>query len=151
MANQALALDLELFDVTKNGYAPVEQPKRKIQQPKLLREKPISKKRAYAEAKVSRAAAAKACAFALMMLIVIGSLIYCRVVLTNLRVELNNAKTELSASESEYTSLRMRYNSILAPDKVEEYARDELGMVKRENYQIRYFDISGSDGAKLTQ
>lgn len=148
MANQSLALDLELFDVTKNGYAPAEQPKRKIQQPKLLRENQISGKRAYAEAKVSRAAAVRACAFALMMLIVIGSLIYCRVVLTNRNIELNNAKTELAASQSEYTSLEMKYHSLLAPDKVEAYARDELGMVKRENYQIRYFDISGKDGAQ---
>lgn len=151
MANQSLALDLDLFDVTKNGYAPAEQPKRKIQQPKLLRERPINSKTAIAQAKVSRAAAARACAFALMMLIVIGSLIYCRVILTDKRVKLNEARTELAASESEYTSLKMRYNSILAPDKVEEYARDELGMVKRENYQVRYFDISGSDGAQLTQ
>lgn len=151
MANQSLALDLDLFDVSKSGYAPALKPERKVQQPELLREKPISKKRAFAEAKVSRAAAAKACAFALMMLLVIGSLIYCRVILTDLQVNLNNAKSELSASESEYTSLQMKYNSILAPDKVEEYARNELGMVKRENYQIRYFDISGSDGAQLTR
>lgn len=151
MANESLALDLELFDVTKSGYAPAVEPKRKAQQPRLLKEKPISRESAQAQEKISHAAAVKACTFALMMLIVIGSLIYCRVILTNLQVKLNTAQSELSASESDYTSLKMRYNSILAPDKVEEYARDELGMVKRENYQIRYFDISGSDGAQLTQ
>ncbi len=151
MANQSLALDLDLFDVSKNGYAPALKPERKTQQPKLLKEKPISRKTASAQAKVSRAAAAKACAVAFMLLMVIGSLIYCRVILTDLQVDLNNAKSELSASESEYTSLKMKYNSILAPDKVEEYARNELGMVKRENYQIRYFDISGKDGAQLTR
>lgn len=151
MANQSLAFDLDLFDVSKSGYAPAYKPERKVQQPELLKEKPISQKKAYADAKHSRATAAKACAAALMLLLVIGSLIYCRVILTNLQVDLNNARSELSASESEYTSLKMKYNSMLAPDKVEDYARNELGMVKRENYQIRYFDISGKDGAQLTR
>lgn len=148
MANQNIAFDLDLFDTAKNNYVPAEKPQRKIAKaPELLKEKPISKKAAQVEERHSRSATTKACAFALVALLVIGSLIYFRVILTNLQVELNKAQSELSATQSEYTSLQMKYNSLLAPDKVEEYARNELGMVKLENYQVRYFDMAGAGGA----
>ena len=152
MANNNIALDLDLFDTAKNGYIPAEQPhQRRIQRPELLKETPRSRKSEILDEKHSRASATRACAFALFALLLIGSLIYCRVILTNLQVRLNAAQKELSATQSEYTSLQMKYSSLLAPDKVEEYARNELGMVKLENYQIRYFDMSGSDGAGLAQ
>lgn len=149
MANANIALDLDLFDAAKSSYIPAERPQRKkVQEPKLLKEKPVSRQAVQLEEKHTRSAAVRACAFALFALMVIGSLIYCRVILTNLQVELNAAQSELAASQSEYTSLQMKYNSLLAPDKVEEYARNELGMVKLENYQVRYFDMSGGNAAQ---
>lgn len=152
MANNNIALDLDLFDTAKNGYIPAEQPqRRRVQRPELLKETPINRQNEKLNEKHSRSSATKACAFALFALLIIGSLIYSRVILTNLQVELNAVQKELSATQSEYTSLQMKYNSLLAPDKVEEYARNELGMVKLENYQIRYFDMSGGDGAGLAQ
>lgn len=151
MADFTSALDLDLFDNAKNGYAPEPIKKNRKQSLELLNDRPVTSKRAIYDAKTSRMAAIRACAFALTTLIVIGSLIYFRVVLTELQSELKAAQSELSVSESEYTSLQMKYNKLLSPDKVEEYARDELGMVKKENYQIRYFDLSGSDGAQLTK
>ena len=152
MANETLALDLDLFDSAKSGYAPeLETRKKNTKEPELVRTRPISRKEAVQQEKQSRSAALKACSFAMFALLIIGSLIYFRVILTNLNVELNAAKTELAASQSEYTTLQMKFNSLLAPDKVEAYARDELDMVKLENYQIRYFDLSGSDGAQLTR
>ena len=152
MANSNYALDLDLFDTAKNGYIPAEQPqRRRIQRPELLKETPISRKTEKLDEKHARIYAIKVCAFVLFTLLIIGSLIYSRVILTNLQVELNAAQKELSATQSEYTSLQMKYNSLLALDKVEEYARNELGMVKLENNQIRYFDMSGSDGTGLAQ
>lgn len=149
MANANIALDLDLFDTAKSSYVPAEKPQRKkVQEPELLKEKPVGRKAAQVEEKQTRSAAIKACAFALFALIVIGSLIYCRVILTDLQIKLNAVQSELAASQSEYTSLQMKYNSLLAPDKVEEYARNELGMVKLENYQVRYFDMSGENAAQ---
>ena len=151
MADFTTALDLDLFDTAKSGYAPTEIKKNKTKELSLLKEEPISPKKAAIDAKTSRAAAAKACAFALAALIVIGSLICFRVILTNKQAELRQKQAELNLLQSEYTSLQMKYNTLLSPDKVEQYAKDELGMVKKENYQIRYFDLSGSDGAQLTK
>lgn len=149
MANANIALDLDLFDTAKSSYVPAGKPQReKVKEPELLKEKPASRKAVQLEEKQTRSAAVRACAFALFALMVIGSLIYCRVILTDLQVKLNSVQSEYEASKSEYTSLQMKYNSLLTPDKVEEYARDELGMVKLENYQVRYFDMSGGSAAQ---
>ena len=153
MANETYALDLDLFDNTKNGYVPAyEEPqKKKTKEPEIFRPRKLSRQEELQQEKKSRMAAIRAGVFVLFSLLIIGSLIYFRVILTNLQVELNAAKTELAASQSEYVTLQMKFNSLLSPDKVEAYARDELDMVKLENYQIRYFDTSGSDGAQLIQ
>ncbi len=149
--NETAALDLDLFDVQKNAYVPQEIPKKRIQKPKLLEPKPVSRAQIAHESRESTKMAIRACAFALAMFLTIGAIIFCQVELTNLQIELTAKQNELSVLESENVSLKMKYNSMMSIDKVEEYAQSELGMVKRDSYQIDYFDISGESGAQLTQ
>lgn len=151
MANRNVALDLDLFDVQKNGYVPQETPEKRVRAPKLLETKPVSRAQVAAEARESLAAAVKACTFALAAFLIIGSLIFFRVQVTGLQVKLTEAKNNLSIAQSENVSLQMEYNSLMAMDKIEEYAQSKLGMVRRESYQIDYFDISDEGGAQLTQ
>ncbi len=149
--NEMLALDLDLFDVQKNAYVPQETPKKRIQKPKLLETKPVSRMQSAQEARESTKMAIRACAFALTMFLTIGAIIVCHVQLTNLQIDLTAKQNELSVVESENISLKMKYNSMMSMDKIEEYAQSELGMVKRESYQVEYFDISDESGAQLTQ
>lgn len=149
--NEMLALDLDLFDVQKNAYIPQETPKKRIQKPKLLETKPVSRMQTAQEARESTKMAIRACAFALTMFLTIGAIIVCHVQLTNLQIDLTKKQNELSVVESENISLKMKYNSMMSIDKIEEYAQSELGMVKRESYQVEYFDISDESGAQLTQ
>ena len=149
--NEMLALDLDLFDVQKNAYIPQETPKKRIQKPKLLETKPVSRMQTAQEARESTKMAIRACAFALTMFLTIGAIIVCHVQLTNLQIDLTKKQNELSVIESENISLKMKYNSMMSMDKIEEYAQSELGMVKRESYQVEYFDISDESGAQLTQ
>lgn len=149
--NEMLALDLDLFDVQKNAYVPQETPKKRIQKPKLLETKPVSRIQTAQEARESTKMAIRACAFALTMFLTIGAIIVCHVQLTNLQIDLTKKQNELSVVESENISLKMKYNSMMSMDKIEEYAQSELGMVKRESYQVEYFDISDESGAQLTQ
>ena len=151
MANNSLALDLDLFDTAKSGYVPEYEEEKKIVLPKVVGEEHESPEKIRRDTKISRAAAVRACAFAFAVFIVIGSLLCARAVLTDAQAELSEAKAELSTAQSDYTTLQMKFNTLLAPEKIEEYAVNELGMVKRENYQIRYFDLSGKGGAQLTQ
>ena len=149
--NETLALDLDLFDVQKNAYVPQEMPKKRIQKPKLLETKPVSRMQTAQEARESTKMAIRACAFALAMFLTIGAIIVCHVQLTNLQIDLTTKQNQLSIVESENISLKMKYNSMMSMDKIEEYAQSELGMVKRESYQVEYFDISSESGAQLTQ
>ena len=45
----------------------------------------------------------------------------------------------------------MQFNSLMSMDKIEEYAQTKLGMVKRESYQVRYFDMSEDDNTETAQ
>lgn len=151
MANENIALDLDLFDVQKNMYVPQDMPKKRIQKPTLLEPKPVSRKQEAKEASAVRAAAIKACAFALFMFLTIGAIILCHVTYTNLQVEIADIQKELNLAKNEYIALEMEYNSLMSIDKITEYAETNLGMVERESYQITYFDISDESGAVLTQ
>ncbi len=152
MANENFALDLDLFDVQKNAYIPEQeqQKKRKIDLT-LLEPKRASRTDVEKETRESRKMAIRACAFALVAFLMIGSLIMCRVEYTQRQLELNKMQNSLSVAQSENVALQMQYNSMMSVDKIEEYAQEKLGMVKRENYQISYFDISDEGGAQLTQ
>ena len=150
-ANESLALDLDLFDNTKNGYVPQPRKKKTIPAPRLLEPKKKTKAQVENEVRESRIAALKASVFAMAALIILGSLIFSRVVLTNLNSELADSKAAYSASQSENVRLQMKFNSMMSMDKIEEYAQSQLGMVKRESYQVSYFDTSSSDGAVLTK
>ena len=64
--------------------------------------------------------------------------------------ELNNSivklDKELSEKKSDYTRLNAVLNAKFSPDNVKTYA-ENTGMVKRERYQIVYFDIA--DGNQI--
>ena len=149
--NDGLALDLDLFDNTKNGYVPVERKKKKIEAPKLIQSKPISFEQAQTEIKASRIAALRAGGIAIVALLILGSLIYSRVMLTNYQSELADQKAALKTEQSENVRLQMQFNSLMSMDKIEEYAQTKLGMVKRESYQVRYFDMSEDDNTETAQ
>lgn len=146
--DETLALDLDLFDNTKNGYVPAERKKKKAQKPKLVQPKPVSRKQVESEVRASRVAAARVCAVALFALIILGSLIYSRVVLTNCKSELYKQNQILETAQSENVRLNMKFNSMMSMDKIEEYAQSQLGMVKKESYQVRYFDMSQNSDNK---
>ena len=65
--------------------------------------------------------------------------------LTNYQSELADERTALKTAQSENVRLQMQFNSLMSMDKIEEYAQTKLGMVKRESYQVRYFDMSEDD------
>lgn len=149
--NDGLALDLDLFDNTKNGYVPVERKKKKDHTPKVIQSQPISFAQAQTEIKASRIAAVRACVIALVAFVILGSLIYSRVMLTNYQSELADQKAALQTAQSENVRLQMKFNSIMSIDNIDEYAQTKLGMVKRENYQVRYFDLAEDEGTKTVQ
>lgn len=145
-----LAFDLDIFDDAKNGYVPELKKEKKLKLPRLLEPKRETEAQIEARVRAGRFAAIKALAFCLSALLLLGSIIYGQVALTNLQAELREQKRELQIAKSECVRLNTEVNSMLSMSKVEEYARDRLGMVKQENCQIYYYDISEGGGAELT-
>lgn len=143
--NDELALDLDLFDNTKSGYIPEQKKKKKLEIPKLLPRKTVSPDEAKQQAAISRKKALIVSVVAMACLLIVGSLVYSRACLYDYKYELNEAKSQLEAVESENVRLQVKFNSIMSKDKVEDYALTKLGMVKRESYQISYFDMAEED------
>ena len=80
-----------------------------------------------------------------LLLTMIGFSIYSRVRLDELDRQLTQINSDTDIIVSENTRLKSEINSRISLDKVEEYAQNELGMVKVENYQIKYIDLDAKD------
>ncbi len=63
----------------------------------------------------------------------------------NLMTEISSVQSEIKIAQGENVRLNAELNSMIASDRIEEYAENELGMVKAESYQINYIDLSEGD------
>lgn len=63
----------------------------------------------------------------------------------NLMSEINSVQKEIEIAEGENVRLNAELSSMIASDRIEDYAENVLGMVKAESYQINYIDLSEGD------
>ncbi len=63
----------------------------------------------------------------------------------NLTTEIASVQSDIKIAQGENVRLNAELNSMIASDRIEEYAENELGMVKAESYQINYIDLSEGD------
>lgn len=75
----------------------------------------------------------------------IGANINSRVQINELNSTIVNLDKELNEKKSENTRLNMALNSKISLENVQDYAENVLGMVKRERYQIIYFDLESGN------
>lgn len=59
--------------------------------------------------------------------------------------EISVVESEIQIQKGENVRLNAELSSMLSTDKVENYAENVLGMVKAENYQVSYIDLSEGD------
>lgn len=90
------------------------------------------------------------CTFLLVVLLVMNA--RCDVLMS----EIADIENQIEIAEGENVRLNAELSSKISTDKIDEYAVDVLGMVKAENYQIYYVDLSEGDeivlsGEKTTQ
>lgn len=64
--------------------------------------------------------------------------------------EISAMESQIQIAKGENVRLNAELSSIISTDKIESYAENVLGMVKAENYQISYIDLSGSDEILLS-
>ena len=62
-----------------------------------------------------------------------------------LMTEIAAVQNEIKIAEGENVRLNAELSTLMASDKIENYAENVLGMVKAESYQISYIDLSEGD------
>ncbi len=59
--------------------------------------------------------------------------------------EISSVQKDIEIAQGENVRLNAELSSMIASDKIEDYAENVLGMVKAESYQISYIDLSEGD------
>ena len=75
--------------------------------------------------------------------------IYNRVELDEINRQISSVEADMLIAESNTTKLQSELNSTISMDKVEEYAYNVLGMVKIQDFQVAYIDLSAEDKIML--
>ncbi len=88
---------------------------------------------------------AKILAIALCLLSMFAMLLYGRLRVDELTRDVNSVSAKLTDAQAENVQLNMQLDSMYSLEKVENYAKNDLGMTKVEGYQIEYIDLSGAD------
>lgn len=80
---------------------------------------------------------------AILMFMVLA--IYSRVQLDEINREINSVENKIELAQSDAIKLNNELNSIVSINNVENYAANQLGMVKVQDYQVVYVDLSAED------
>lgn len=126
----------------------VEMPPFEAQQKpqmELVRRKKKTVAEARREMRVGAQQTAKILVIAFCLLSMFAALLYSRLRVDELTREIDSANAQLSVAQGENVRLNMKLDSMISLERVEEYAKNELGMTKVEGYQIEYIDLSGAD------
>lgn len=52
---------------------------------------------------------------------------------------------ELEVLQHDYEGLKVKYDKRMNPSSIEEYAKEKLGMQKRENFQLEWINVGSED------
>lgn len=117
---------------------------------KLIERPRKSLMQAKSEMKHGNARALTILGVAVVLLVMISALLYGRIKVDELDRQIQRKNNELKAAQSENVRLNTTLDSMISLKNVEEYAQNNLGMVKMDNHQIEYIDLSGEDKASVS-
>ncbi len=78
-------------------------------------------------------------------------ILFCQMQLTQLTIEASEQSDLLEELQSENVSLTTKQMNSMNMDEVEQYATDTLGMVKMDNSQIEYVELTNPDLVTVAQ
>ena len=111
--NFAYAYDFDLFDNTKNRKPSSAAEETAVPvKPHVVKAKPRTKKELKKEARYSSRISLKVMCLSAVLLLLAGSLIYCRVVLDELETKANELQTRYSEAQSENIRLERSVDSM---------------------------------------
>ncbi len=86
-----------------------------------------------------------------LVLTIAGTILYSQMMLTRLTTEVSKKESQLADLNSEYVALKAQQDSALSLGYIENYAQNQLGMVKMDNSQIEYVEINNPDRIEVTK
>ncbi len=98
-----------------------------------------------AETKLIPSSAKKAMCFFLVCLCMLAVNLVLQTRYDTISNEITSIQSEIDIVEGENVRLNAELSSKISSDRIESYAENVLGMVKAENYQISYIDLSHGD------
>ena len=87
----------------------------------------------------------KAMCFGLVCFAMIIAILVMNTKCDTLMTEIATVQNDIDIAHGENVRLNAELSSMVATDKIEDYAVNVLGMVKAESYQINYIDLSEGD------
>lgn len=121
------------------------RPSKHTNMPHLVPAQPRSRAARKQLARQTRRRVLKIAAASICMLIMLSLLIFERAKLIELNIEKANAEERLRIAQSETVRLEAEFNSMVSVENVEEYAKNKLGMVKRQGRQVQFFSNQNED------
>ena len=132
--------------VSTSSAAPkIKQQPKKAPQLKLLQQPKPTKAQMQSEAKASAFQARKILAIACVIVVFMAMIIYSRVQLDEINREIKQIEKDIQITQSDTVRLKNTLNSVVSISNVEDYAVNVLGMVKIQDYQVVYVDLSNED------
>lgn len=115
--------------------------KKKTVTPHIVKERPKTKKELSKAALVSAFRTLKVLAGAAIILALLGIIIFGRVMVVEYTAKAEELTTRYEEALSENVRLTSEVASMYSKGNISQYAENELGMVKKDDYQPNYFSV----------
>lgn len=136
--------------VSTSSAAPkIKEEPKKAPQLKLVQQPKPTRAQIQNEARQSAMQARKILAVACAVIIFMAMVIYSRVQLDEINREIQQVESAMKIAQSDTVRLNNSLSSVISINKVEDYALNVLGMVKVQDYQVVYVDLSGKDSVVM--
>ena len=147
--NAYKSYNIEQFEpraVTNSNAAPKMKPApQKRPQLEILKKPRMTAKAFLEESQTGAKQARKIFIISALVLAFMFVVIYSRVQLDEINREISSIEKSITLAQSDTIKLDNQLSSMVSINKVEEYAANVLGMVKVQDYQVVYVDLSADD------
>lgn len=149
MSNGNVAYDLSLYEKKSPERKPQENTQKHVKSSKAIRLKRIKHTSSLKMPRAFRAldlkrVAAVGLALSAVALFFTVSVSY-QVRENELTSSIEKSEAELTTLKNDYDGLMVRYDTKMSDSAIEEYAKNELGMQKRENFQLEWITVGEQD------
>lgn len=132
--------------VTTSSAAPeIRRTPEKKPQLKLVKQTKRTAAQIRQETNEATKKAVKIFAIAVAILLFMSMAIYSRVQLDEINREISSVENKMELAESDTIRLNNELNAMVSINNVEDFAANKLGMVKVQDYQVVYVDLSTDD------